>query len=50
MSQHPSTEIDPQESQHILHNAPIGVFKTTPQGKYLYANPALAKMYGYQYC
>jgi PAS domain S-box-containing protein len=24
-----------------------GIFKTTPEGKYLSANPALARMYGY---
>ncbi|MGE4298650.1 MAG: PAS domain S-box protein [Desulfovibrionaceae bacterium] len=27
--------------------APIGVFLSTPDGRYLYANPALARMYGY---
>jgi PAS domain-containing protein len=24
-----------------------GIFQTTPEGKYLSANPALARMYGY---
>ncbi|RQD65367.1 PAS domain-containing sensor histidine kinase [Desulfonatronovibrio magnus] len=31
----------------ILLDAPIGVFISTPEGKYLTANPALARMYGY---
>lgn len=30
-----------------LMNAPIGIFMTTPQGRFLYANQALADMYGY---
>ncbi|MDZ7761523.1 MAG: PAS domain S-box protein [Desulfovermiculus sp.] len=38
---------DTQENQDLIHNAPVGVFKTTPGGRYLYANPALARMYGY---
>ena len=38
---------DTQTSQDLIHNAPIGVFKTTPGGRYLFANPALAWMYGY---
>ncbi|SDB44480.1 PAS domain S-box-containing protein [Desulfonatronum thiosulfatophilum] len=31
----------------ILDHAPIGIFKTTPEGRFLYANQALADMYGY---
>ncbi|WP_052812934.1 PAS domain S-box protein [Desulfonatronum thioautotrophicum] len=33
--------------QDILDHAPIGIFKTTPDGRFLYANQALANMYGY---
>ncbi|TVQ96815.1 MAG: PAS domain S-box protein [Desulfovibrionales bacterium] len=33
--------------QDILDHAPIGIFKTTPDGPFLYANQALADMYGY---
>ncbi len=32
----------------ILNNAPIGVFTTTPEGYYTSANPALARMLGYE--
>jgi PAS domain S-box-containing protein len=38
---------DSQANQVLIHNAPIGVFKTTPEGRYIFANPALARMYGY---
>ena len=31
----------------IFENAIEGIFQTTPAGKYLNVNPALAKMYGY---
>jgi two-component system sensor histidine kinase/response regulator len=31
----------------IFENAIEGIFQTTPSGKYLNVNPALAKMYGY---
>jgi PAS domain S-box-containing protein len=31
----------------ILMNAPIGVYTSTPEGRYMSANPALAEMYGY---
>lgn len=30
-----------------FENAVEGIFQTTPDGHYLYANPALARMYGY---
>src|SRR5205807_7096006 len=32
----------------IFENAVEGVFQTTPEGGYISANPALARMYGYQ--
>jgi PAS domain S-box-containing protein len=31
----------------IFDNAPEGIFQTTPDGRYLTVNPALARMYGY---
>lgn len=33
--------------QSIFHNAIEGIFQTTPSGRYLDANPALARIYGY---
>ena len=39
--------IDPQEAQDLLQNAPIGVFKSTPEGRFVYANNTLARMYGF---
>lgn len=35
-----------QECRDILMNAPVGIFVTTPEGRFLSANPALAKMFG----
>ncbi|MEG3876107.1 response regulator [Microcoleus sp. herbarium7] len=32
----------------IFENAVEGIFQTTPEGRYLKANPALAKIYGYE--
>src|SRR3954470_189362 len=32
----------------IFENATEGIFQTTPQGRYLSANPALARMFGYE--
>ena len=34
------------ELQDIFDNAPIGIFTSTPAGRYLTANPALARMLG----
>ncbi|MEC4894045.1 MAG: adenylate/guanylate cyclase domain-containing protein [Oscillatoria sp. PMC 1051.18] len=36
-----------QRYHSIVENAIDGIFQTTPQGRYLSANPALAKIYGY---
>ena len=36
-----------QKYRCIFENATEGIFQTTPEGKYLSANPALARMYGY---
>jgi PAS domain S-box-containing protein len=34
----------------IFENAVEGIFQTTPDGRYLSANPALARIYGYDSC
>lgn len=36
-----------QDPQGVLEKAPIGIFTTTPQGRYIFANLALARIYGY---
>ncbi|HBB31774.1 MAG TPA: hypothetical protein DDZ80_06380 [Cyanobacteria bacterium UBA8803] len=36
-----------QRYHSIVENAIAGIFQTTPSGQYLSANPALAKIYGY---
>ena len=41
------TEMSFQNPQDMFINAPIGVFTSTPEGRYISANPALARMYGY---
>ncbi|WP_243439236.1 PAS domain-containing sensor histidine kinase [Fundidesulfovibrio soli] len=32
---------------HLVETAPIGIFRTTPEGRFLFANPALARIHGY---
>jgi len=48
---HHSYESSPRDEleifRDIFDNASIGIFQSTPGGRYLRANPALAKMYGY---
>ncbi len=34
--------------QDIFNNAPLGVFTSTPEGRCISANPALARMFGYE--
>ncbi|GAK49529.1 PAS fold family [Candidatus Moduliflexus flocculans] len=45
------TEIAMQESEerlrNLLENVPIGMFQSTPDGKFIYVNPSLAGMLGY---
>ncbi|MDZ7760641.1 MAG: EAL domain-containing protein [Desulfovermiculus sp.] len=38
-----------QELHDIFWNAPIGIFKSTPEGRFLSANPALARIYGFNH-
>src|SRR5258705_3980322 len=37
-----------QKYRSIFEHCLEGIFQTTPEGKYISANPALARMYGYQ--
>lgn len=46
-SRNESASVLGSEAQDILEHAPIGVFTAKPDGKFLYANQALADMYGY---
>jgi PAS domain S-box-containing protein len=39
---------DEERYRGVFQNAIEGIFQTTPEGQYLAANPALAKIYGYQ--
>ncbi len=43
-----SLEKSIQDPHDIIENAPIGIYTTTPQGRYTSANPALAGMFGYE--
>jgi two-component system cell cycle sensor histidine kinase/response regulator CckA len=36
-----------EQFRSLFENAVEGIFQTTPEGRYLSANPALARMYGY---
>ena len=36
-----------QKTHDIVHNAPLGIFTSTPEGRFIYVNPAMARMYGY---
>lgn len=50
-----SERVRAEEAQHkaetnyrgIFENAPIGIYQSTPEGRYLSANPALACIYGH---
>ena len=39
--------LTPEECMDLFTNAPMGVFTSTPDGRFLSANPALARMLGY---
>jgi len=36
-----------QDFHDILENSPIGIFSSSPEGKYIYVNPAMARILGY---
>ncbi len=38
----------PENSEEMLMNAPIGFFSSTPEGRLKYANPAMARIFGYE--
>jgi PAS domain S-box-containing protein len=42
-----ATEMSFPDLQNMLMNAPVGIFTSTPEGRYISVNPALARMYGY---
>jgi PAS domain S-box-containing protein len=42
-----SLRLSEEKYRSIFDNAIEGIWRTTPDGKYLEANPALARMYGY---
>jgi PAS domain S-box-containing protein len=44
---HPKLVSSLQNMDDLLLSAPVGVFASTPEGRYLYVNPAWAKMFGY---
>lgn len=36
-----------RDSRSLVMNAPVGIFISTPEGRFLFVNPAQAKMHGY---
>jgi len=42
-----SVQAAPYDYQDMLMNAPIGIFTSTPEGRFVYANSALARIFGY---
>jgi len=42
-----TVRISEEKYRNIFENAMEGIFQSTPQGRYLSVNPAMAKMYGY---
>ena len=38
---------NPYDPDDILINAPVGIFTSTPEGRFLSVNPAMSRMYGY---
>lgn len=36
-----------RDNDRLYESTPIGIFRSTPQGRYLSVNPALAELYGY---
>jgi len=37
-----------QRYRSIFEYAPVGIFQSTPQGKYVYVNPEMARLFGYE--
>jgi len=36
-----------EQLRYLIETAPVGIFRSTPEGRYLFANPALARIHGY---
>jgi PAS domain S-box-containing protein len=51
IAEHKKTEIilmaNEKHYRSFFENAPVGIFQTSPEGKFLDANPSLAHMFGY---
>ncbi len=43
-----SRELVEEKYRSIFENAIMGIFQTTQEGEYISANPALARIYGYE--
>jgi PAS domain-containing protein len=42
-----ASQIDSEALAKICDNLPVGVYRTTPSGDIIYANPSLANLFGY---
>jgi len=40
-------QVSEERYRHLFNNTPLGVYRTTPDGRFLMANPALLKMLGF---
>jgi PAS domain S-box-containing protein len=40
-------QLKPEASSDIIWHSPVGIFTSTPGGRYTFANPAAARIYGY---
>ncbi|MFW6323816.1 MAG: PAS domain S-box protein [Desulfovibrionales bacterium] len=41
------TAVPEEELQRIIHDAPVGIFQSTPDGRYLSVNPFMARLFEY---
>ncbi len=46
-AQNTNGSIPAHDALDILNQAPVGIFRSAPEGKFLYANQALAEIFGY---
>ncbi|MEE4137349.1 MAG: PAS domain S-box protein [Desulforhopalus sp.] len=40
-------QLKPEAASDIIWHSPVGIFTSTPDGRYTFANPATARIYGY---
>jgi len=40
-------QLKPEAASDIIWHSPVGIFTSTPDGRYTFANPAAARIYGY---